>query len=180
MQGQRCGEGTLCLYPILNEGSELCFWCDFLPPKNLDLCLMICSPRQYLCSTLLDVTATYSRPLPRVARYVSPLLKPNKTSYLTNFSNWKKIVLMRKWDLQEAVRLIEKEKITTAGGIPYLVMGLMSALQDNPDHSLEGKQFSFGTFQHCPTSLTCHILRVQLWWRSSASRNGGIVQEDAC
>lgn len=50
---------------------------------------------------------------------------------------------MRKWDLKEAITLIRQEKITTAGGVPFIVSELIeSELGEDQNHSLEG--FSFG------------------------------------
>ena len=63
-------------------------------------------------------------------------------SFLQGVTYWgSKIVLMRKWDVREAVKLIKREKLTGAGGVPTMVAQLVDAdLGD--DTTLMG--FSFG------------------------------------
>ncbi|KAK4705766.1 hypothetical protein P7C70_g424, partial [Phenoliferia sp. Uapishka_3] len=52
-----------------------------------------------------------------------------------------KIVLMHKWDVNEAVKAIKAERITTAGGVPHMVMELIDSLDGHDDHILEGLSF---------------------------------------
>ncbi|KAI5477431.1 hypothetical protein MNV49_006423 [Pseudohyphozyma bogoriensis] len=53
-----------------------------------------------------------------------------------------KVVMMRKWDLPEALLLLKKEKITTAGGVPFIAMELINSIAVSTEHVLD--TFSFG------------------------------------
>lgn len=46
---------------------------------------------------------------------------------LNMLSSGGKIVLMHKWDADEAVRLMEEENVTTFGGVPTMVWGVLDA-----------------------------------------------------
>ncbi|PPQ98616.1 hypothetical protein CVT24_003949 [Panaeolus cyanescens] len=50
-----------------------------------------------------------------------------------------KIVLMRKWDVEQAIRWIKQENVTVAGGVPSMVMDLMHSPLKG--HNLEGLLF---------------------------------------
>ncbi|KAF9049753.1 hypothetical protein BJ165DRAFT_1453443 [Panaeolus papilionaceus] len=50
-----------------------------------------------------------------------------------------KIVMMRKWDTEKAVKWIKQENVTVAGGVPSMVMDLM--LSSLRGHKLEGLLF---------------------------------------
>ncbi|KAM0749660.1 long-chain-fatty-acid-CoA ligase [Meredithblackwellia eburnea MCA 4105] len=52
-----------------------------------------------------------------------------------------KVVLMHKWQIDEAVRLIKREQVTTAGGVPHMVMEIIDALKGVEGHVLDGVSF---------------------------------------
>ncbi|KAJ3337796.1 hypothetical protein HDU93_000471 [Gonapodya sp. JEL0774] len=84
-----------------------------------------------------------------------------------------KLVIMHKWDAGEALRLIEKEKITTAGGVPSMVWQMV----EHPDwakrdlSSLEG--FSFGGAPAAPELVRAVRGRLPL---GSASNGYGLTE----
>lgn len=47
--------------------------------------------------------------------------------FLTAFANGGKLVMMNRWDAQNALRLIESEKITTFGGVPSMHWDMLQA-----------------------------------------------------
>jgi acyl-CoA synthetase (AMP-forming)/AMP-acid ligase II len=53
-----------------------------------------------------------------------------------------KVVLMYKWDIDEAVRLIREHKLTAAGGVPSMVFELAESDLKRTGSTLEG--FLFG------------------------------------
>jgi non-ribosomal peptide synthetase component E (peptide arylation enzyme) len=53
-----------------------------------------------------------------------------------------KVVLMHKWNIDDAVRLIRKHKLTAAGGVPSMVFELAESDLKNTGSTLEG--FLFG------------------------------------
>lgn len=53
-----------------------------------------------------------------------------------------KVILLHKWEIGDAVKMIKRERVTTAGGVPHMVMELIDALEGDDDHAVEG--FSFG------------------------------------
>lgn len=59
-----------------------------------------------------------------------------------------KIVMVRKWDADEAVRLIREEKITTAGGVPSMAAEIIAHEKQSGETTLEGLMFG-----GCPPSL---------------------------
>ena len=52
--------------------------------------------------------------------------------FLLSLMIGRKIVLMHKWDVQEAMRLIEAERITNFNGVPTMSAELQAAAQDSP------------------------------------------------
>ncbi|KAK4052756.1 hypothetical protein OIV83_002043 [Microbotryomycetes sp. JL201] len=48
-----------------------------------------------------------------------------------------KLVILGKWDLQKAVRLIIDEKITSAGGLPFVASEMVDSLLEKGGHSLD-------------------------------------------
>ena len=53
-----------------------------------------------------------------------------------------KICLMRKWDINEAVELIGRERLTAAGGVPSMVAELVESKLSKEKNTLES--FLFG------------------------------------
>ncbi|KDQ17938.1 hypothetical protein BOTBODRAFT_29253 [Botryobasidium botryosum FD-172 SS1] len=64
------------------------------------------------------------------------------SSLLPNTATGGHMILMRKWDVKEAVRLIVSEKVTHAGGVPSVVLDLLETTLKSTPNSLES--FGFG------------------------------------
>jgi len=64
---------------------------------------------------------------PRVALLVVPMFHVTglSTNLVAMMNSGSKIVLMRRWDAEEAMRLIEAERITSTGGVPTIVWQLV-------------------------------------------------------
>ncbi|CAA7257483.1 unnamed protein product [Cyclocybe aegerita] len=85
---------------------------------------------------------TKQRTVPQKATLVSvPLFHvTGSTSFsMMATATGMKIVLMRKWDVEEAVRLIKEENVSVAGGVPSMVTDL--TLSSLVGHPLEGLLF---------------------------------------
>ena len=56
---------------------------------------------------------------------------------LPNMAAGGKLVLMRKFDAQEALALIARERVTVTGGVPAVALSLLEEIQDNDVSSLQ-------------------------------------------
>ena len=65
-----------------------------------------------------------------------------------------KLILMKKFDAREAARLIEAERVTTAGGVPAVALALMDQAHDHDLSSLELVTYGGAP---CPTALASRV-----------------------
>ncbi|TFK26460.1 acetyl-CoA synthetase-like protein [Coprinopsis marcescibilis] len=89
-----------------------------------------------------DLPSKNTTPSPQKAALVAvPLFHvTGSTSYsMMATMTGMKIVLMRKWDVEEGVRLIRRENVTVAGGVPSMVSDLIES--SLAGHNLEGLLF---------------------------------------
>ena len=68
----------------------------------------------------------------------------------------RKIVLMHKWDVQEAMRLIAAERVTNFNGVPTMSAELQAAAADSPyDLSSLKEVYSGGAARPCGFCYPC-------------------------
>ena len=65
-----------------------------------------------------------------------------------------KLIAMKKFDAREAARLIEAERITTAGGVPAVALALLDQAHDHDLSSLELVTYGGAP---CPTALASRV-----------------------
>ncbi|KII86225.1 hypothetical protein PLICRDRAFT_43796 [Plicaturopsis crispa FD-325 SS-3] len=124
---------------------------------------------------------------PRVQLAVAPFFHvAGCTSILmTNTANGGKLVLMRKWEVDAGMKLIKKEGVTSAGGVPAITLDLMrSPIAGTPD-ALQFKNITMGAAP-MPPSMPLEMkkafpnaLFVQLYGLTETNLNAtGLAGED--
>ncbi|KAG2015644.1 long-chain-fatty-acid-CoA ligase [Coprinopsis cinerea AmutBmut pab1-1] len=117
---------------------------------------VLSTQRQFLTNVLNVLVGGFRAALRRGEDLPSPMTKscPQKAAlvavplfHVTGSTSYSmmatmtgmKIVLMRKWDVEEGVRLIRRENVTVAGGVPSMVSDLIES--SLVGHKLEGLLF---------------------------------------